>query len=228
MPKFEVAKMNILGNSNVGVYMHASDAYALVVDDVTNKDVRLIQDVLNVEVVHTTISGTRLIGVMAAGNSNGILLPSTALEEEIKQIKKHLSDINIGIIQSRNNALGNLIVANDRAAIIYPHFEDDALRTIRDVLGVEVIKRSIAGIPTVGSVLVVTNKGGLVHPDAEEEEIKSLSEIFKVPILTGTVNFGVSFVRIGLVANSHGAIVGEETQGPEIARIHMALGGEVE
>jgi len=99
---------------------------------------------------------------------------------------------------------------------------------IRDVLGVEVVKRSIAGIPTVGSVLVVTNRGGLIHPDAEEEEVKALSEIFRVPILTGTVNFGVSFVRIGLVANSYGAIVGEETQGPEIARIHMALGGGVE
>nr|MEB3860148.1 translation initiation factor IF-6 [Desulfurococcales archaeon] len=81
------------------------------------------------------------------------------------------------------------------------------------------------GIPTIGSIIVVTNRGCIVHPDAGEDEIKFLSQVFGVPVLPGTANFGISFVRMGIVANSKGAIVGEETRGPEIVRIQMALGG---
>jgi translation initiation factor 6 len=73
--------------------------------------------------------------------------------------------------------------------------------------------------------VVVTNRGCIVHPDADEGDIEFLGQVFKVPVLPGTANFGISFVRMGVVANSKGAIVGEETRGPEIVRIQMALGG---
>jgi translation initiation factor 6 len=110
--------------------------------------------------------------------------------------------------------------------LAYPFLNERELEEISDALGVEVERGSVANVPTVGSVLVVTDRGGIVHPEASEEEIEALSKKFGVSIAPGTVNFGVAFIRTGLVANNKGAIVGEDTTGPELARIQMALRGE--
>ncbi len=228
MAKFEVALLNLMGNSNIGVYLQASEKYVLVPPGIGEEELSTIREVLRAEIVEALIGGSRLLGVLAAGNSRGLLLGSTVREEEVKRIRESLGDsVQVEVLSSKNNAVGNLIACNDRAALVYPGLERDALDLIRDVLDVEVEERMIAGIGTVGSIIVVTNKGGLVHPDATDDEIEFLSSFFGVPFLTGTVNFGVSFVRTGLVANTKGALVGGETRGPEIARIQMALGGGV-
>ena len=226
MAKFEVVAVTLMGNPNVGVYVHATDKYVLVPEGVEEDKLSLIAEVFGIEPVQVTVNGSRLVGVFVAGNERGLLLPSTAGDEEVALIRRALGDsIIVEKLPSRNNAVGNLVAANSKAALVYPGLERDALKIVRDVLDVEVEARPIAGISTVGSALVVTNKGGVVHPDASEEEVEFLSSFFGVPILTGTVNFGVAYVRTGLAANSRGAIVGAETSGPEIARIQMALGG---
>lgn len=226
MAKFEVQALSIMGNSNVGVYIVATDSYVLVPKGIEPERKEIIGEVLKLEPIETTIAGTRLVGVLAGGNNKGLLVPSNIEDDELRALKRILGDgVIVEVLPSRNNAVGNLIAANSRAALVYPELEKDAIKIIRDVLDVEVYQRAIAGVSTVGSVVAVTDRGGLVHPDATEEEVRFLSEIFGVPILTGTVNFGVAFVRTGLAANSRGAIVGEETSGPEIARIQMALGG---
>lgn len=225
---FEVARLSIEGNPNVGVYLMATDEYALVPPGAPRKLVNLVREVLKVErVVEATVLGTRLIGVMTVGNESGLLLPGMAYEEEVEAIRRGLGDVNVGLLDSRSNALGNVIAANRHAALVHPGLERHALKAIEEVLGVEPVQAPISHIPTVGAVLVVTNRGGVVYPEAGDEEIRGLSRLFKVPIYPGTVNFGVSFVSAGLVANSHGALVGEETTGPEMARIQYALGGAV-
>ncbi len=226
MEKFEVETLTIMGNSNVGVYMYATDRYVLVPEGLEEEKKAIVREVLRTELVEATVAGTRLIGVLAGGNSRGLLVSTTTTEDEIRVLKTALGDgVVVEVLPSRNNAVGNLIAANDKAALVYPGIEREALSIIRDVLDVEVVTRPVAGVSTVGSVVAVTNRGGLVHPDATEEELRFLSELFGVPFLTGTVNFGVAFVRTGVVANSRGAIVGQETSGPELARIQMALGG---
>jgi len=224
--KFEVAKLSINGNPNIGVYIHASDSYILIPPGLAEKEVSIIRETLRVDnVVELTIFNMRLLGVLVAGNSNGILVPKTISEDELRKLKASLGDVNIAVLDTMENALGNLVVANSRAALVYPHFEPKVVKVIEDTLGVEAHRASVGGITVVGSVVVVTDRGGLVCPEASEDEVKMLSSLFKVPVLQGTVNFGVSFIRAGLVANSRGALVGEDTTGPEIARIQMALGG---
>lgn len=227
MKRYEVAKLSIRGNPNIGAYIQATDSYVLLPPDMDQKDLKLISEVLGVErVVETTVLSTRLLGTLTAGNSAGLLLPRGVSEEERRRISESLGDINISVLDARENALGNLIAASDKAAVVYPKLEKEAIRQISDVLGVEAVPMMICGSGVVGSMLVVTRRGGIVCSDAVEEEIRALRELFKVPVLQGTVNFGVSLIRVGLVANSYGAIVGEETTGPEIARIQLALGGE--
>lgn len=224
--KFEVAKLSIAGNPNIGVYIHASDTYALIPPGLAEKEVSIIRDVLDVDnIVELTVFNMKLLGVLVAGNSNGVLLPRTITDEELRKLKEALGDVNIAVLDTVENALGNLVVANSKAALVYPYFEPRVVKVIEDTLGVEAHRMSVGGISVVGSVVVVTERGGLVCPEASEDEVKTLSSIFKVPMLQGTVNFGVSFIRAGLVANSRGALVGEDTTGPELARIQLALGG---
>ncbi|MEM0366422.1 MAG: translation initiation factor IF-6 [Acidilobaceae archaeon] len=224
--KFEVMKLSLNGNPNIGVYIHASDNYVIVPPGVGEKEIKLVSEVLNVDnIVETTIFSMRLIGVLVAGNNNGLLLPRTINDDEYKRIREALRDINIAVLDTNENALGNLVASNSRAAVIYQYADSKTTKIIEDTLGVEVIKMQICNVSVVGSVLVVTDRGGLVCPEASDDEVKNLNSIFKVPVLQGTVNFGVSFIRVGLIANSMGAIVGEDTTGPEIARIQSALGG---
>ena len=128
------------------------------------------------------------------------------------------------MLNIRATALGNLIAANDRGAIVSPLVERSVIPRIKEVLGVEnIVQQQVASIPTVGSLMVVTNKGGVIHPGASDDEIKMLSSIFGVELMTATVNFGIYFVRAGIVANDYGALVGDDTTGPELVRIQQAL-----
>ena len=70
---------------------------------------------------------------------------------------------------------------------------------------------------------VATNKGVLAHPMLNDEEKKILEEVLKVPVDVGTVNCGIPYVGTGLIANSHAAVAGSMTTGPEMFIIGNAL-----
>ncbi|MCE4614964.1 MAG: translation initiation factor IF-6 [Desulfurococcales archaeon] len=224
---FRVEYFDYKGNPNIGVYMAANNKLALIPMDIDAKDIETIQEILGIEVFYVKVSDTSLLGVLVALNDNGILIPRTSGDSEIRKFKSLAKSmgLELGILPSRNNAVGNMVLANNKAALVYPELDDDSLKVVRDVLDVEVDKKSIIGIPTIGSLGVITDKGGIVHRDVTEDELDWLSDYFKVNIMTGTVNFGVSFIKTGLVANSKGGLVGSETMGPELVRIQMALGG---
>lgn len=157
-----------------------------------------------------------------AGNNHGLLLPYSASDEEVNMLRS-FTDLKIERLQSKLTALGNLILANDRGAVVYPLFDKEARQAIGEVLEVEISEATITGIPLVGSNGVVTNQGVLVNPLAKEKDLEVLKEILKVQADVGTVNRGVPYVRTGMTANSKGAVVGDQTTGPELARIIETL-----
>ena len=179
-------------------------------------------DWLNVKLVYTSIGGSVLDGVLACANSNGMLLPNYARQEELAEIKAAFEG-NITIMETKKTAYGNLVLANDKGAIVDPRFKEAEIKKISDALGVEVVASEIAGLPYVGSLAVATNKGVLAHPLLKDEEKKVLEGIFKVPVDVGTVNCGVPYVGTGLIANSHSAVAGSMTTGPEMFIIGNAL-----
>lgn len=70
---------------------------------------------------------------------------------------------------------------------------------------------------------MANSKGAVVHPGATEEEMERVSEVLGVDVEVGTVNRGSPYVGVGIVVNSKGAVVGEDTTGPELARLEDAL-----
>ena len=212
----------IYGSHYVGAFSLATDKYALIPKDVGEKFQRAVEENLGVPVYRVSIGASPLIGILAVGNSHGLLLPFITLPEELEFLKKELG-VEVAVMQSAKTALGNMILTNDRAAIVHEDFNKSEIKVIEDVLDVEVVKGSLGGIKLVGSVAVANNKGALLHPMTSEEEAKRVSEVLRVRVDVGTVMMGSHFLRVAMVLNTKGAIVAPTTTGPELARIEQVL-----
>ncbi len=218
-----VFRYDLLGSPNIGVFSLATDEYVLVPVSVPKTKIEKIKRFLNVKAIRVNIGSSLLIGVLATANSHGIVLPNFTHDEDVKVLKSALRDVNIERIASKQNALGNLILTNDYGAVADPRLSQGAIRAVSDVLGVEVVHGEIAGFPYVGSLAIATNSGVLAHPMLREDERKILDKILKVPVDVGTVNCGVPYIRSGIIANRHGAVVGSITTGPELVIVGQAL-----
>ncbi|NPA47906.1 MAG: translation initiation factor IF-6 [Thermococci archaeon] len=212
----------------LGVYGVASDRVAFIREGVSRKKVETIEEVLKVPVVEISLMKSRIIGIFAAANSHAMVVPWYVWDRELELIRTKLKELGVDIevepFRSRLTALGNLILTNDRAALVSPRFTREEAARLGEILGVEVERGIIADYVSVGSVGVVTNRGGLVHPDTTDEELEWLSNLFGVDIYVGTANMGVPFVGSCMLANSKGAVVGMTTTGPEMVKIEEALG----
>lgn len=215
-------RLRILGNPNIGVFICASNKYALIPKGVTSQAKRKISDILNVEVIETQVAGTPLLGVFLVCSDNVVLVPGIMRDEEVNHLRE--VGLRVAIIESKHTALGNVVLHNSKAALLSTELSEDEIKLIVNSLGVEKFKVSkIANMTAVGSVAVITDKGAVVHPDVGDDELRFISEFFNVNADIATVNFGVAFIKTGLVANNYGALVGERTTGPEIMRIMKAL-----
>jgi translation initiation factor 6 len=216
-------KKTVFGrNPNIGVFCKANNRFILVPKNSPKIFFRDVKETFEEDVYKVNVSGTSLIGVMISLNDKGLILPKNIFEDELKEFKD--LDINVGVLNDKMTALGNLILANDNGGIVNPDFRKESIKMIEDVLDIEVETGLVGGFRALGSIGIATNKGALIHPMVSEDELEWIESILKVEVDVGTVNRGVGFVKTGLVANSRGAIMGSETTGPEIARLEDVLG----
>jgi len=213
---------SIVGSASIGVYSLANDQFVIIPKMVPLKKAEKTAKWLKVKLVHTSIGGSVLAGALACANSNGILLPKSVRDEELAVIKSAVEG-SITIMETKKTAYGNLVLANDKGAVVDPRFKEPEVRQIADALGVDAIPAEIAGLPYVGSLAVVTNKGVLAHPLLTVEERKLLKDVLKVPVDVGTINCGIPYVGTGLIGNTHVAVAGSMTTGPEMFIIGNAL-----
>ena len=213
---------SIVGSPSISVYSLATENLVIIPRMVPREKAQEFADWLKTKLVYTSIGGSVLAGALACANSNGMLLPNYVREEELTQIKS-VFEGNITIMETKKTAYGNLVLTNDKGAVVDPRFKPSERKKISETLGVEAVPTEIAGLPYVGSLAVATNKGVLAHPLLKDEERKILENVFKVPVDVGTVNCGVPYVGTGLLANAHAAVAGSMTTGPEMFIIGNAL-----
>ena len=177
---------------------------------------------LDVDYHCISVANTRLIGILSVMNNKGILLPKTAFQNEFDFLKKE-TGLEVGVLDSKFTALGNVMCANDKGAIVSPWLSEEDCQTIRDVLGVEVIQKKIAGFNQIGSVMVANNSGAVIHPEANEEDMKTFANVLGVKIEHSSINNGVPYVSSGILANNNSIVVGSLTTGPEIMMLTRAF-----
>ena len=217
-----IHKYDVYRSPNVGLFTRTNDKTLLLPFGFADTKTKKLKEYLNVkEIIHVSIAGTRLIGPMTVMNNNGILLPSTVSDEEIQILKQ--TGLSVERLNSKFTAIGNLISANDKGAIVSNLFGEEVDQDIEDTLGVPIQRMSIGGFVQVGSMIVATNAGAIIHPNANDAEINRISEILQIEVEPATVNGGSPFLSSGLIANFSSVIVGSLTTGPELIMISRAL-----
>lgn len=210
-----IEKYSYRGDINIGLYATATDEFLVVPREFKRKDF------FPQNAVETRIAGTRLIGLFTAGNSNCLLLPESVKDRERKKLEK--AGIPVQVVENHENALGNLILANDKGAVISEKLADQK-EEIAEALDVPVEVGEIAGITNPGSCGVANRNGVLIHRDASEEEAEHIRDALRVEkVDIGTVNMGSPYIGSGIVCNDEHFLVGGDTTGPEIGRIDMIL-----
>ncbi|MEK6968323.1 MAG: translation initiation factor IF-6 [Nanoarchaeota archaeon] len=210
------------GNPNIGLYGFATDKFCLLGKEIPSHIAEQIGKVLEVPVIRLSIAGTSMIGVFVTGNENGIVIPEIAFESELKELHHH--KIKFTIIDSDFTAFGNNIVVNDEIGFANPEYGIKSVRQIEEALKIKLTLTKIAGMSTIGSMVVINKSGGLVHPEADEEDLKILKPLTEGELMTGSINFGNSFVKSGIIVNNKGLVIGSKSTGVEVADAEQAFG----
>ncbi|MBN2518459.1 MAG: translation initiation factor IF-6 [Candidatus Altiarchaeota archaeon] len=219
MPFFQT---NFFGESYLGLFGFSTDQYCLISSRLSENKLARIEETLGVKTIPTTVFSFSLAGIMSAGNDNGVLLPYLSEDEEIERVRKSVD--NVCVVQDTFTALGNLVVANNKGAVISNVFSEETRKSIEGCLGVKTVRRTIAGCSEVGALCLATNKGFVVTPNTSDKEVKELEGIFKVKGGRASANFGSKAVGCCIVANSNGMLIGGETTPIEVDYINEALG----
>lgn len=215
--------IDVYRSPNIGVFLKGNDRFLLVPKGLAQtKTDKLCQD-LRVTAVPTSIGESRLLGPLVCMNGNGILVSRLAEDVEVSEIQA-ATGMNVTRLDSRLTAVGNLVAANDKCALVSPALDPRAVSQVRDALGTDVQRTPIGEYHQVGSLVVATNNGAAVYPGLGESEVQKLGAWLGVDAYPTSVNSGVPYVASGLIANSKYAIAGSQTTGPELVFITRALG----
>ena len=215
-------RIDVVGNPNIGVFTIVNNDFAIVPYNLLDEKAELIKEILEVDVIKSSISGSSLIGSLAVANSNGIVVSPHVLDREVKQFED--LGLNVARIPGNYTAVGNIVAANDNGAIVSPFLSQEAIGVIEKTLDVNVESSSIVGSDIIGSLICVTNRGFLIDKRAVQTELNLAQEVFGVEGDIGTVGKGISLVGACILANDKGAIVAKDSTGPEMARVEEALG----
>ncbi len=218
----DIIKYDVYSGPNIGIFTSVNDKFVFIPNGFAKTKAENLARYLQTEYLMTPVANTRLLGILMVLNNHGILLPRTSSPEEIANLRK-CTDMNVKILETKYNALGNLICVNDKGGVISPIVEKEYLKEIEDVLDIEVIQKKVAGYHQVGAVMEANNLGGVIHPEADEEDIKNFSNILGVNLEPATINGGIPFVSSGILANNNAVVVGNLTNGPEIMMLTRAF-----
>jgi translation initiation factor 6 len=217
-----IFKYDVYRSSNVGIYAKCNDKFVFIPNGFATTKAKNLSEFLKTDYIFTSVANTRLLGPLMVVNNCGILLPHNCLEEEISHLKK-TTGLNVDILDTKHTAIGNLICTKDKGAIISPLIANEYVKKVEDVLGVDVIRKRIAGYHQAGAMAVSTSNGGIIHPSTEEEDIATISKILGINMEPATINGGSAFLSSGILVNKKSLVVGSFTNGPEIVMLTKAF-----
>lgn len=218
----DIIKYDLYRGSNIGVYSAANDQVLLLPKGFAPAKAEKLAEHLGVRCIFASIANTRLLGTLTVMNNKGMLIPKTAFQDEYYYLEEE-TGLRVGVLESRFTALGNVICANDKGAVVSPWLSDEDCHTISDVLGVKTVQSRVANFYQTGSVMVANNTGAAVHPETDEEEMKMFANLLGVHIEHSSINNGIPYVSSGILANNNTIVVGSLTTGPEIMMLTRAF-----
>ncbi|HYB84794.1 MAG TPA: translation initiation factor IF-6 [archaeon] len=212
---------DVFGSPNIGVYCFANESIAIVPPGLTQRKIGQFAETLGVRVCSTTVGGSTLLGALVTGNSNAVLVPHTIRDYELSRLQPYS---RVVVVESKWTALGNVVLANDRGALVHPAASEEILGAVGDEMKLQPVRGTLGSLSFVGALGVATNKGAMLSPNTLAEELIVSKAALRVETDLSSTNGGVSFVKSGILANSKGAVVGPLTRGAELMQISRILG----
>jgi len=219
-----ILKAQIFGKSLIGAYLSANNSYILYPPNLLKSMYDKFTKTFKEPFYPLTVNNSNLLGIYIASNKYGIILPQIIKDDELKILKTHLDDtITIKKMKSIDNAYGNLILCNDKGAII-SSFLKDFKNQIEDILNVETLVYDFAGSYLPGSLSLANNKGCVVSPLTSDDEIEMITSVLKVKETdVSSINRGIQYLSAGAIVNDKSGIFGVDSTGPELSRIVSVL-----
>ena len=219
-----IIKAQVFGQSVIGVYLTANNSFILYPPTLLKPILKNFKTVFDEPFYPVTINNSNLIGVYTTSNKYGIIVPHIIRDDELDYLKSSMTEsIQIGILKSIDNAFGNLIICNDKGAII-SSFLSNYRREIEDILNVETVVYEFANYNLPGSIALTNNNGCLVHPLSTDEEVEYIASVLRVDeVDVSTVNRGTPYLNSGAIVNDKSGIFGSECTGPELMRLSSVL-----
>ena len=211
--ELSIYRVSVRKSSFVGVYCSVFGDKAIASPVVPRGFERRLKELLRAETTITTIGSVSSVGMMVVMNSRGFVVPKTITDAELATLEQRSKVL---VVDDRPSALGNLIVANDRGAIISDLISEDAASQISDFLGVEHIRMSIGRYRTIGSLFAVSNGAGIASPLVDEKTLAQVSSALQIKLIPTTVNDGERLVKLGVLLNDTAIVVGKSTNGVEL------------
>lgn len=151
-----------------------------------------------------------MLGLFYAANSRGVLGASPLRVDGFHRLS------------TKYSALGNLVLANDRGALVSPLLEDRKA-AIEKALGVKAEVTQLAGLDIIGALAIVNNHGAAVHPEISEEERALIRKVLKVDVQ------GVTLAKSGFLgalgaANDEALVATPQATATELHTVAEALG----
>jgi len=218
----DIIKSDVYRGPNIGIYTKANDEHVFLPNGFAKSKAENLSNNLKTDYIITAVANTRLLGILMVVNNHGILLPYSSTQNEVDNLKKS-TGLNVEILNTKHNALGNLMCINDKGAVISPLLPKDSIKKIEDVMDVEVIQKKVAGFNQVGAVVVASSAGGIIHPETDDADIKSISKVLGVELEPATINGGIPYLSSGILVNNNAMVVGSLTSGPEIMMLTKAF-----
>lgn len=219
----EIHLFDIYRSANIGIFLRTNDKTCLVPKGLAITKSDKISSLLKVQILQSSVAGSRLLGPLAVMNNKGIIVSRLADDEEIRHLRES-TGLNVLRLESRFTSVGNLIATNDNGAVISDIFSEQTAKDIEKALEVPTKRMRIGMLVQIGAMISTTNSGALVHPAATEEEIASISSVLGFDPEPATVNGGVPFVNSGFVGNTKAILVGARTRGAELVILGKAFG----
>ncbi len=133
-----VRRIAIDGTSVLGVFAACTEDLVVIAPSITQEARHNLERELAVDSAPLFIGSSSVVGSLITGNSNGFVVSSSASRSEIKQLKAHSNGLKVRKLPGKINAAGNVILANDNAALINPNLITRAERVVEETLRVDV------------------------------------------------------------------------------------------
>jgi len=218
----QIVKASIWKTPYIGAYSKVFGENAVVNKNTPRGFLEKILKVLKVKYLAVTnIAGVHAISSMIAANSSFIIVPDTIEEEELEELKKLKKEILV--MDSKLKAWGNMMLLSDRGVLFSPRVPKQDANKIINSLNVDYDFSALANYMSIGALAVVSENICFVSKILNEDEKKLLEDLLKLKTYAVSVNNGLLFIRLGMLANPNGILVGKSTTGAELMDLSSAV-----